>query len=673
MVYKTNFYDIEVLINFFCVTFKDRDTKNYKIFKIHNSINELDNLYDFLSTENLFLIGYNNINYDSQIIELLLRNKNKWYKTNPDIKDLLDTIYQESQEVIERLFPKIPEWKLSIVQLDLYRVWHYDNKNKYQSLKGVANGIRFSNIQDSPFHHTHYVLESEINDIIQYNINDVDVTEEFYWITKGQTDLPIYRGNDKIQLRKDIANEYNLSCLNWNDVKIGDEINKKTYLDLSNKNWTRDLKGRNTIRSEIKLSDCIASFVKFETDTLNNVLNWLKSKTISSIKGEISKTISFANNKFVLKQGGIHTLDLPKSIVPKDDEIILDFDIDSQYPATILKLELYPEHLDKHWLDGYKQTFNKRIFAKKNRKLDKKYDTINQALKLALNGGYGKTGEEKSWQYDKIVPTKVTVNCQLLILMIVEKLALNSIEIISTNTDGVTIRTKKENLSKVRSIFSKFTEDLGYTFEETEYKLVVRTSVNDYIALKSNNTIKVKGDFEIDKEIHKNPSNRIRAIALAKYFVDNIPIEETINNPLPEYKIGNDIFKGYDIYDYCLFIKSKSNSYFNLDIPIENSFMYKTVLLPKHVRYYVSDNGGKLTRHYTSKVNVEGINNGYKAILANKINSINIKDYDINYQFYIDECNKIIEKVNYIPVKKYTGKINKKKQDYTKQLSLFDL
>ena len=52
--------------------------------------------------------------------------------------------------------------------------------------------------------------------------------------------------------------------------------------------------------------------------------------------------------------------------------------------------------------------------------------------------------------------------------------------------------------------------------------------VSTYIAVYENGDIKHKNAFEIDKELHKNPSMRIVPIALEKYFVEGIHVEETI-------------------------------------------------------------------------------------------------------------------------------------------------
>ncbi|MFK5284160.1 hypothetical protein ACI3PL_31735, partial [Lacticaseibacillus paracasei] len=74
--------------------------------------------------------------------------------------------------------------------------------------------------------------------------------------TKGDTNHPLYKGIDKIQLRKDIIEEFGINCYNYNDVKIGDEINKVIYSKLNNIN-KKELPKKGTFRKKIKVSDCI--------------------------------------------------------------------------------------------------------------------------------------------------------------------------------------------------------------------------------------------------------------------------------------------------------------------------------------------------------------------------------------------------------------------------------
>jgi uncharacterized metal-binding protein len=139
----------------------------------------------------------------------------------------------------------------------------------------------------------------------------------------------------------------------------------------------------------------------------------------------------------------------------------------------------------------------------------------------------------------------------------------------------------------------------------------------------------LKGCFEIDKEYHKDPSMRIVPIALKEYFVNNIPIKNTILN----HK---------DIFDFCLRLKTNSKSEAKFKY-IENGEI-KEISLPRTTRYYISNTGGSLSKDFGEN-RISGVNIGYAATLFNKYVEKPMKEYDINYKFYIDESMKIINAV----------------------------
>jgi DNA-binding TFAR19-related protein (PDSD5 family) len=63
----------------------------------------------------------------------------------------------------------------------------------------------------------------------EYCENDVMATYEFYKVTIGDCEHPLYKGNNQIELRQDIQEEFGIPCLNYSDSKIGDEMIKKYY------------------------------------------------------------------------------------------------------------------------------------------------------------------------------------------------------------------------------------------------------------------------------------------------------------------------------------------------------------------------------------------------------------------------------------------------------------
>lgn len=376
-------YDVETFFNFHSCTFLNRDNPSeIKQFVIHNSRNDFNEYIKFLEEEVSGLIGFNNINYDYPILHYLLTTK------NVNDKFITYRLYQKSQEIINSERSSIPFWKVLIPQLDLYRIWHFDNKAKRTSLKAVEIAINYENVIDLPFKPDHTVEEYEIEQILKYNLNDVLATYEFYKITIGDTELPLYKGKDKLQLRKDIQEEFGIDCLNYNDVKIGDSINKVNYLKATNKEW-KDIKDINTKRYVIHAKDCIPSHISFNSTILKEFLYRLEHIDISGTKGEFAESVIYKGVKLNFAQGGLHSEDRARKIVPNENELLIDRDCASMYPTFIINTGLYPEHLGIEWLNGYIWTKDKRIDAKHlyKQSKNKKFESIAETYKLALNGG----------------------------------------------------------------------------------------------------------------------------------------------------------------------------------------------------------------------------------------------------------------------------------------------
>ena len=252
--------------------------------------------------------------------------------------------------------------------------------------------------------------------------------------------------------------------------------------------------------------------------------------------------------------------------------------------------------------------------------------------------------------------------------MLVEELYLENIELVSINTDGVVIHYTKEQEQIVKEIWKKWEEKTTYTLEDTYYNQIIFSSVNDYIAEIINPLTgdllynKYKGDFEIDKEWHKNNSQRIVPIALKRYFIDNIPIKETITNHIN--------VKGYDfnsktekfdivahgIYDFCI---GKKNNFKVDGYRIVNGDNVE-IIEDKVIRYYISNSNDKLFKLYSKEDSnriddsnaifqgnsnnaIEAVNKGFNITLFMDYEEKN--DYNINYAYYINECNKIIKEI----------------------------
>lgn len=382
-------YDIETIKNFFLYLDVDYTTREEHIFKIGLSHNDLASLVAHLKTKPN-QVGFNNLAFDSQVTQFILQNASYWLHHNYNGIEINEEIYKYSQKTIEKSnaggWADYPSWKLSCKQLDLFKIWHFDNMAKLTSLKWVQYSIDWPDLQDMPMKHYDDITEDQIEDVIRYCRNDVMSTLAFFDITMGRTKLEFYKGKDKIQLRKDIKAKTGIDCLNMNDVKMGDEMNKDSYMKLTGAD-KQDLKERRSPRDPFKFGDCIPSYVAFKTPELIAFHNKVKDIMVA---GEMqTQTVKYCGTTYTIAKGGIHSKDKPRIIKPASYQLLIDADIASQYPRAIIKRRLYPRHLGPEWLVVYEGNSDERLNAKHQFKLtkDNSFKSIDELFKLALNGG----------------------------------------------------------------------------------------------------------------------------------------------------------------------------------------------------------------------------------------------------------------------------------------------
>jgi len=216
---------------------------------------------------------------------------------------------------------------------------------------------------------------------------------------------------------------------------------------------------------------------------------------------------------------------------------------------------------------------------------------------------------------------------------LIEKYELSNINVISANTDGVTIMLKRTDVDKMNEINKWWMDLTTYELEDTHYAKIIFSTVNDYLAIKTDGEIKKKGDFLTDFELHKNKSARIVPIALEHFFVNDVPVDTTIRNHT-------------NIYDFALRQKASRNFHY------EGIQAGKVTTYNKLIRYYVSNTGEKLMKIKnpecdTNAAEASQVEAGeWVMTVCNKLTKDHPLD-NINYDYYIEKANRIIEKIQF--------------------------
>lgn len=331
------------------------------------------------------------------------------------------------------------------------------------------------NVEEMPIHHTTWCKEGDEKCVLAYNKNDVIATYKFLLVTLGKTDYPLYKGKNKIQLRQELQSQFNIPCLNYPDVKIGEQLILTLYSNKVGTSLYNLKKQGGTPRPEINLKDCIPHWAHFETPIMQGVKEKFENTTITSIKGSFENHIIFHGIQVDYGTGGAHACCNPGVYRANDYWTILDEDIGSLYPSIAIQLGLFPEHLGKDFLKIYNEDIVSVRLAEKRKPKKERNNVIMEGYKLAANGIYGKSGESSSALYDPLYTMKTTIGGQIFLSMWAEKLvkAVPEIKFLQWNTDGITYLIPKKDLQKAKAVGKEMTDITGLYIEDNIYNLMV--------------------------------------------------------------------------------------------------------------------------------------------------------------------------------------------------------
>ena len=618
-------YDIETFLSIFCVVFKYRD--RYKTFEISERKDQYEELVAFLKEGALkrwFFVGFNNVRFDGQVLQWLTEAKEPFKKLTGKTK--AKHIMEFAQSVIEKInnkeFPPYQESKLSCQQLDLFLQAHYNNRARSTSLKWLEYSMNWKKIQDLPYKFDEVLSSDKFDDVILYCHNDVDATYEFFKKSEKMVELRFAQQ----------AENLHLELFNKSDSSIGEML----FLDMMSDKLDMEkkyLKKMQTRRDFINLKDVILPYIKFETDEFNSVLEFFKEQTITeATKDALKHCLIFDGMDYFYGLGGLHAARGNSIFQSDEDNIILSVDFASFYPNISIKNKFYPEHLSESFCILYEELFEKR-------KLIPKSNPQNTAIKLLLNATFGKAGDEYSFLYDKFFQMAITVNGQLILSMLCEQLSkIEGVRMVMANTDGCELIVPKSKKREVYNVCLGIEELTQLQLEYDVYNKLFVRDINNYLSVNTKGKVKTKGAFDIDLELHKNRSERIVPLAVKRYFVDNISVEETVKNHLSS---GNyDDLENQGIYDFCIGKKIQSNQNYTIEDNEENIIRN---IKDKVIRFYVSTDGDYLKKNYSDGRKEITVGGNKMTMFMDYYDSEN---YNVDYDYYINQAYKIIHNVD---------------------------
>ena len=614
--------DYETLRNCFIGVFEDVKSEHQEIFVCHKSKNDIVDLIHFLKRNqslNEWHISFNGLAFDSQITEHILRNEDQLIYGYGDGEEIARWIYGKAQETIQRSndreFAMFSPRDLSIRQIDIFKLNHWDNPAKRSSLKWIQYTMDWKNIIDMPIHHTSEVESYQIPEIIRYCINDVKSTKKIMHLSKEQ-----------INLRKALTEEYDIDLFSASEPRISKEL----FLHFLSKETgikKYDLKQMRTQRDRIIFKDIILPYIEFKTATFQNLLKKFQEVVLypGETKGGFKYSVQYKGVKTDYGLGGIHGARSSKVYNSTDDMIIMSSDVVSFYPNLAIRNNWAPAHLPKQ---EFSQLYE--WFFEERKKIPKS-DPKNYVYKIILNSTYGLSNDENSFLYDPQFTMSITINGQLSLSMLYEMICeeIPGAVPLMQNTDGLETMIPREYEAQYMEICARWEKMTNLLLEHDKYSKIVLGDVNNYIAVNEAGKSKCKGRFEYkDLALHKNKSFLVIPKALHAYFVEGVKPEKFIKENL-------------NIFDFCGGVKIKGDWKF-IEHKVTNG-LYEEQSLQHTIRYYVSKTGSKIIKKNNSdrrEIQVEA-GKWMQSLMIDYVEKP-FEEYDINYDYYLEKIRKEI-------------------------------
>lgn len=664
-------YDIETFPNVFTLAMKVLNGDQYGIWEISDKRDDRQGLmtfFTYLSQTQTPMIGFNSLHFDYPVIHYLFNNP---HATAAQLYEVAMSIINSK----DRWGHQIWASDRFAPQLDIFKVNHFDNMAKSTSLKALQINMRSESVVDMPVEVGTILTPEQTDQLLKpYNHHDVWKTEEF-----------VGHCMDAINFRISLVEQFGIDVLNWNDTKIGsrmmeDKLGNELCFDYSSGRKER----RQTPRDRIALADIIFDYVQFENPEFNRVLDYLKQQVLKADEMTVFGQPATIKTKgvftglhahvggidFHFGTGGIHGSVEKQRIIATDDWLIRDIDVASLYPSIAIVNRLAPAHLGEAFTQVYAELPKERKVWQK--KKGKKCVEAN-ALKLASNGVYGNSNNKYSVFYDPQYTMTITVNGQLLLCMLAERLLkVPTLKIIQINTDGITYFVHRDHEPLAADYCKQWEAITALVLEDADYSRMFIRDVNSYIAEDMDGNLKLKGAYWTPDPLdyhgsisaaqppawHKDLGNCVSTRAAVAHMIHGV-------DPATYIRMNT------NPYDFMLRVKTKR----------ADDLYHGENKVQKTSRYFISNTGKELIKvsppagkegapkrangvseaEYLKVMNANGwqwdetvctknksvytarrtaCEAGFLTTLCNHVNEFDFSN--VNYDYYVNEANKLI-------------------------------
>ena len=636
-------YD-DLMIKAFLMMFNRFDTTKELIKylkEINDKIIKLQNDKDaFYNDKQIELIRNYRLPYATVDVQKIFALHAATVNVDKDTGERLKFGKSLKQTSINLKWHELLDFKLPPIDEEEYEVY-WSKQDRYRGLSIKEMNKLITNDFDR------YILPKYVEPMLYYNKNDVFIVCEI-----------VRQKPEEVKLRYSLSSAFKLDLLSCSRANIADKLLVKYYSEMSGLHKSKFEKLR-TERTRLSFNKIIFPHIRFRTKQLQDVLSEMKEISIyRTNKDSFVKTVEFYDTTYTLATGGIHSVDPPAIMISDDKYVYIHYDIGSYYPSEMVAYNIAPKHLNN-------SIFVKMVDYFRLTRLECKHtpDEVKmcikgvpnklsaEALKIVINAIYGKLGSETFWLYDRFAQMQVTINGQLMTMMVIEDLELAGIHVISANTDGIIVKLPRDKEEEFKQITDNWCKLNKLTADSERYKKFIRRDVNNYFNIqesKNGDKIEYKGVLDPKqyiKDLKKGYDMPIVAKAVYEYFVNNIPVMETLRN----HK---------DILDFC---KTQNvGRQFDVVYDIFENGEIKHIHSQRHVRFYVATRGIIIQKEEKNTGKLTKLASGKCVQILNSLDDKPIEERNIDYAYYYQECYKIIDPIMLGVSPNQKGNVNRK-------------
>lgn len=494
-------YDLEIFHGYFLAAFMNIETGATRLFEMHD-----DQEFDRETVRRIIakyrLVSFNGAGFDLPLLTYVLNGADC-----AKVKAACDRIIQYNTR----------PWQMGMDSIKCDHIDLIEVAPGIASLKAYGSRLHCPNLQDLPLDHDAVITPEQRETLRTYCVNDLRTTEALYRKLEPQ-----------IELREKMGHTYKVELRSKSDAQIAETIITREVERLRG----AKLEKRDPLRlvgESFRYQP--PPWIAFDTAPMVEAFERICAMDfVVGAKGVVptpkdlnALIVPIGAGRYRMGIGGLHSCEKSTAHRSDDTYVLIDRDVTSYYPSIILRLGLMPEDLAPHFLPVYKSIVNQRLEAKRTG------DKVRaDALKITINGSFGKFGSAYSALYSPRLLIQTTITGQLALLMLIEMIEAAGGQVVSANTDGIVVKARRDGLEAIDSAVYQWETATGFDTEATEYLALYSRDVNNYIAIKPDGSVKLKGAYATEA-LAKAPTASVCVGAVVKHLVDGTPIEDSIS------------------------------------------------------------------------------------------------------------------------------------------------